>query len=384
MRKIVEFELLSPLMCGGVRIADNFLESEKFIRGSVLRAAFATDILLDCPLADIPSEDGKLNFVELKQPDGKCASCVHKDKCKNFSDMFFSFAYPEDSIPAPMTVRACKSSGLNHSLQDIIYQNGRLACPECQKGTKRMEGFKGYLKYDNGSYSEVKVPFSLSTHTSIDYHTHTAEDSKLFSIKAVSAGIRFTAEIDDCDSGMLYEGKEVYVGKYSSVGYGKLKIVSLKEKNELSIQSLTESVDKFQKKLDAPNKVTLLFLSDAIFDIPVSSTSQSTKDYLELWQKVIIGDIDSQIKVEKVYAETQLYSGYDTSESWGNWKVKEPKLYILKGTSVFLDISKAAKDDAMTFLTNLAKKGIGYRTQDGFGEIAVCHELHQLGVCSHE
>lgn len=384
MRKIVEFELLSPLMCGGVRVADNFLESEKFIRGSVLRAAFANDILLECPLADMPSEDGKLNYIELKQPEGKCANCVHREKCRKFSDMYFSFAYPQKSIPAPMTLRACKSSGLKHPLQDIIYQKSRLSCSECQSGTKRMEGFKGYLRMEDNVYVETKVNFLLSTHTAIDYHTHTAEDGKLFSIKAVPAGWHFTAEIDDCDSGMLFEGKEIYVGKYSSVGYGKLKIVSITDSIEITEQLISKKVEKFQKNLDAPYKAALLFLSDAIFDIPITKTSQSTKDYLELWHNVIIGDANSPVRVEKVYAETQLYSGYDTSESWGNWKVKEPKLYILKGTSVLLDISNERIEEAMSLLTDIAKNGVGCRTSDGFGAVAVCHDLHQLGVCSHE
>ena len=78
MRKTVEFELLDPFFSGGVRIADNFLESEGFIRGSVLRAAFTNDILLQCPFADEPSKDGKLNFVEIKDKDGKCESCPNK------------------------------------------------------------------------------------------------------------------------------------------------------------------------------------------------------------------------------------------------------------------------------------------------------------------
>ena len=61
VKQKVKFELLQPVMCGGIRVENNFFESEEFIRGSVLRAAFANSILLECPFADSQSADGKYN-----------------------------------------------------------------------------------------------------------------------------------------------------------------------------------------------------------------------------------------------------------------------------------------------------------------------------------
>jgi len=378
VRRKVEFELLNPLMCGGVRVTDNFLESEPFIRGSVLRAAFANEILLECPLANRKSKNGELYFIEEKDPDGLCKDCPKRMICRAFSKMYFSFAYQKDSIPAPFTAKVCKTKGCEHRLQDTIVQNGRLLCVDCESGLKRMESAKGFLRPNGDRYEKIKLRTVLTTHTAINYDTHTSEDGKLFAVKAVPRGTVFSAVIDDCDTGMLQEGKVIYCGKYVSSGYGKMRILSLNDEPQINAEQVTADIHTFQEKLHAAKKASLLFLSDAVLDIEGAQNILPDDEYLDIWQKALFCDTNDALKVEKVFAETQLYSGYCTSREWGNWKDRQPILLAKKGTSVLLDMKDEPR--AIEILTRLAVHGVGERTLDGFGRIAVCHPLHRLGV----
>lgn len=379
MRKKVEFELLSPLITGGIRIADNFLESEPFIRGSVLRAAFANEILLECPLADQPGRNGELNYIEEKDPDGKCSGCPNQKICRAFSDMYFSFAYPADSIPAPLTAKVCKAAGLLHRLQDTVVQNGRLQCPDCQAGLKRMESLKGLIRQENGAYASVRINSVLTTHTAINYDTHIADDGKLFTIKAIPKGLIYTAEIDDCDTDFLCTGKVIYVGKYASAGYGKLRIRFISDVQARTAEQTADDIRKFQNDLHAPNQAALLFCSDAVLEIPADHAVLPDEEYLRIWQKALFGS-ETSVAVEKVFAETQLYSGYNTARKWGEWKDRQPTLLVKKGTSVLLHITEGSEQAAYAALNRIAANGIGQRTKDGFGAVSVCHPLHRLGV----
>lgn len=381
MRKRIEFELLDSLMCGGVRVADNFLESENYIRGSVLRAAFASEILLECPLADCKGKNGENNFIELKEPDGRCSCCPKRKICSSFSDMFFSFAYPMGAMPAPFTAKTCKTAGLYHRMQDTICQRDRrLICADCTNGLKRMETVKGLIR-DNGlRYENVRINRTLSTHTAIDYNTHTAEEGNLYTVKAIPKGITYTAVIDDRDSDLIAVGNVIYVGKYSSNGFGKMRICSAHELELVTEEKIEEDIHDFQEKLNEPNKASLLFMSDSLLDFPQSNKVLSTKEYINLWQKAILGDDETSLRVDKVFAETELYSGYNTSREWGNWKDDKPILLVKKGTSVLLDVIDINR--AVTVLKELIENGLGKRTSDGFGEVAVCHPIHRLGVYS--
>ena len=383
MRKRVELELLSPLMCGGMRVADNFLESEQVIRGSVLRAAFANEILLECPLADVPGKNGELNFIEEKQPEGICADCPRKLICRAFSDMFFSFAYPAGSLPAPLTAKVCKTAGLRHGLQDTIVQNGRLQCPDCTEGFRRMESLKGLIRTAQNGYESVHIKPVLTTHTAVSYDTHSADENRLFTVKAIPKGMVYTAEIDDCGTGLLSEGKIIYAGKFSSTGYGKMRIRTVSDAPAVSAASVADSIRTFQETLHAPHQASLLFLSDVVLDLPQDHALLPNESYLRIWQQAMFGD-ETSVTVEKVFADTQLYSGYNTARKWGEWKDRQPSLLIRSGSSVLLRIAEGAEQQAYAVLTDIAEHGIGGKTKDGFGAVAVCHPLHRLGVYQND
>lgn len=384
MKQKVKFKLLQPVMCGGLGVDYNFFESEDFIRGSVLRAAFANNILLECPLANVKSKDGKYNFIELKDSEGKCKDCKYKEICKSFGDMTFSYAYPENSFPAPFTAKKCKKCGTIHKVRDTLIENGILECEECKKsGEKiaRMENLKGIIRQENDETVSVKIPMTLSTHTAINYHSHTADDGSLFSIRAIGKGQTYTAIIDDCGTNMLNVGDIIYAGKYSSCGFGKMKIIDLQPVSESNKSDIKEKIDKFNGRFNTESMVAVLLLSDMFpMENTVSDKVMTNEEYLEYWQKSIFGDAQLPFSIEKIFTETQLYSGFDTSKSWGEWKQPIPELMLKKGTSLLLQIKDNQFDKAVELLAAMQNNGIGRKTRDGFGQIEICHPIHCIGV----
>ena len=383
MKQKVTFELLSPVMCGGIRIAHNFLESEAFIRGSVLRAAFANLILLECPVADRLSKDGKYNFIEIKDEDGFCKECPKKEICSKFSDMRFSFAYRENCIPVPFTARMCKTFEFAHPIKDTIIEKGMLKCDECTgNGQGRMESIKGMIKLAaDGKAEKCKTDMCLSTHTAINYCTGTADDGSLFSVKAIKKGQAFTAVIDDCDTGMLKKDDIIYAGKYFSCGFGKMKITDTEPYPECTEQDIADKIKLFNQRFGKTNMAAVLFLSDAYpYDAKIPDNIQNNEVYLDYWTRALFEENELPFTVKSMLTETQLYSGYDTSKKWGDWKLKKPELLIMKGTSLLLEIKEGCIEEAVKLLTDAQNNGIGRRTENGFGQVEICHPIHCIGV----
>ena len=133
MKKIV-FELCSDVISCGINSDYNFLNSLDYIPGSVLRAGFAKDIYLGCEIEE------RNNWIELKGD--KCSECSRKKICENFSNMKFSFAFPENTVPSPLTTKKCKIKPSEHPIKDSMLNNGILECDECKKSPKEQDVWK--------------------------------------------------------------------------------------------------------------------------------------------------------------------------------------------------------------------------------------------------
>ncbi|MGN0692686.1 MAG: hypothetical protein ACI4K7_10095, partial [Oscillospiraceae bacterium] len=275
MKKLVKFAFESDVISCGVKTNDNFLQTVDVINGAVLRAAFANDILIDCPFAEEPYNGKK--YQEAYRG-SKCDSCEKKNICKSFSDMSFSFLMLENSMIAPFTAKTCKAYGTAHSVMDTIMENGILKCAVCEG---RMENVKGLISRED--HSSVKVPHNITTHTAIDIATRTADDGSLFSIEAIKSSCIYECEIDDCESGMLYVGKVIYIGKYSSAGFEKIRIISIEDVPRYDVKSAADSFNRRFNISGGRKYASVLLLSDAKLDIDrVGNTPKTTEEYKKL------------------------------------------------------------------------------------------------------
>ena len=172
-------------------------------------------------------------------------------------------------------------------------------------------------------------------------------------------------------SGLVDQFDTIYVGKYSSNGYGKIHFT---DRSEQSSNSLQSRIDEFQGKAKDESLLSVLFLSDMRISIP-----QGKRLILTEWEKLIFETEDLPFTLEKIYTETTLYSGYDTAREWGKWRDAVPDLLLKMGTSLLLRIKEGQHDAALTLLARLEETGIGERCSDGYGQISVCHPLHTIG-----
>ena len=382
MKKIV-FELESDVLSCGINTEGNFLNGESYLSGSVIAAGFAKDIYLSCEIQN------RNNLIEIKEPEGGCRNCQNRTICERFSNMRFSFFYKEGYIPAPMTTHKCKISPRQHPIKDIILDNGICVCDECRAKNPtsgRMEDLKGYINVADSRLGKVQM--NTMTHTAINYYTHTALSGSLFTTVSIARGQRFTGYIDDCDTDLVDCGTVVYVGKYSSSGYGKLKVISVSESDEPSvciddIKHFTANYrrDKPESKDMSKYYVPLLFLSDAKLGFDFDVLSRTTDEYKELWKKKLFDDADF-FEVENVYAQNRLYGGYDTSKAWGEWR-KAPEIQTIKGTSILVSFPKNELRRAEGILNIMLRRGVGRDTSIGYGKIDVCNKVHMIGAMNN-
>ncbi len=363
--------LCGPVMVGNQRIAVNFLESESFIRGSVIRAGFAKQIAYACPLTEEERSVGGGMFMIEQKSEQKCAGCQYAEICRRFSEMRFSYAYCMGGVPAPFTARVCKKEEDRHPIQDILIPSGnpQIKCHICEG---RVESLKGFVsKSADGKWKRLKVQKQLSTHTSILAESQTAREHTLFSINAIYGGQPFSMSIDDCGTGLAEQFDIIYVGKYSSNGYGMIRFTEQEERTE---DSLSARVTAFQEKAKDDSLLSVLFLSDMRITVP-----QGKRLLLSEWEKLVFGSEELPFTLEKIYTETTLYSGYHTVREWGKWRDAVPDLLLKMGTSLLLKIKDGQRDAALSLLGRLEETGIGERCSDGYGQISVCHPLHTIG-----
>ncbi len=376
-------------MVGGKRLADNVLESLDYIPGNVMRAALAKYILLSCPLYDHrkPDELGRYNYVYVRD-ETSCSRCKFNNACREFSNIRISFFYPEGYDIIPLTSKKCKTY-MDHGFKDILTGVETSECEECMKINRQGSGtaFLGRMEFANGFRhgKEKCTPGRYSfTRTSLDEYTLTALDASLHSINVVEGGIIYEGEIKGFESLNLNPGKMLYVGKYTSIGFGHVKIMGVKDKPER--KNLIELLGEFNKNIrtklprDAEKSyIPILFRSDAKLGIEelCTDTPLSDREYKQIWERLVLGDNPCGFQIEQVFSEQDIYKGYDTSKELEKWE-RKPCVFTKKGTSVLMSTKKRLEDIVET-LISMETKGIGKDTYDGFGEIEICNELHVKG-----
>ncbi|RCX13512.1 CRISPR-associated Csx10 family RAMP protein [Anaerobacterium chartisolvens] len=388
----VELKMQSPLVIGGKRIKDNVIPSLDYIPGNFVRAAFAKQILLRCPLY-VPGEKdkhGRYNYVGLRDGE-KCKECELFRLCENFSNIGFSFFYPKGCDILPFTSRRCKTDPDIHQIRDVLIYGDRLKCSECKdkdkdKARGRMESAKGYIM-GGKSFS---VPHISFTRTAIDPYTGTSLDSSLYSINAVNCvmdgnSLVFEGEVWGDGAELISPIQTIMVGRYSSVGMGRMGIKVLGDEKRQRNNELAKGLESFNKKIreeniqykDSPEDKTyipMLFKSHAKLDFKGMEHPLDTEEYLERWGQAMFGQEQTQLKVERVYAEYDLYRGYDTSREWGKWE-KPPEIRVLKGTVVLLSVQEPM-DETVRSLACIEGEGIGGDRLNGFGRVEFCSTFH--------
>lgn len=387
----VKFRFNSPFLVGGIKRTSNYIESLDYIPGNVVRAAFAKHILSNCPYYD-RNEYIQVDGVERKnwvyyRGKSQCENCSLKSLCQKFSDVKFSFFYPEGTSIIPATAMRCKMYP-EHGLIDRLIVEKPL-CKKCNNNDGRVEFITGYIR-DGKEYAVTK---SLYTRTAIDKYTGTAKDGMLYSLQAITATEGqdniFEGNIWGLNKEDILPIRHLRIGKYISVGFGKCKIIiediegtkDTKDTKDAEgvedTKNLIRSMSEFNKKYKVCNHI-----EDDIFYFAIKLTSNTKLDYniknyndrgeriitdkyKDIWlNSLCIPELIEDFKIEKVYAEVFNFRGYDTSRTEQEQR-KQPTHMVQKGSVIIFKTSKDFQNILDTF-TSL--DGFGFDTINGFGQ----------------
>ncbi|NLZ52247.1 MAG: hypothetical protein GX892_03715 [Thermoanaerobacteraceae bacterium] len=367
----LRLDFQSPVILGGRKTATNYIESIDYIQGNVLRAALAKYILNNCiefnenETVDVNGVNKK-NWVYYRDREG-CQSCKLKGLCKKFSSLKFSYFYPEGADILPLTAMVCKLDE-SHGYIDLLTH--KRECTICGK-EGRVEAATGYIK-DNKKYNVKKM---FLTKTEIDNYTRTARDGRLYSVVAVSETSdnrnSFTGYIYGLDKEDLENIKELRVGKYVSVGYGKCTIEPICEENK-DRQDMLQQLESFNNRYKSLsfnnadekfNYFAIKLTSDAMLDVNIDSSKyMSTEEYIKLWQDVL--KIDKKYQICKMYCESFNFRGFDLSKTGTDIR-EEPVVMMEKG-SVILFKTQESLVNVLDYFEKL--EGLGEENENGFGD----------------
>ncbi|OFI07060.1 hypothetical protein CLOACE_04650 [Clostridium acetireducens DSM 10703] len=371
----IKLNFKSPFITGGIKLTNNYIESMDYIKGNVVRAAFAKFILENCSEFKEEEEiivDGvkRKNWVTFR--DGKrCKKCLYKNLCKKFSTMKFSFFYPEGVQIIPITAMRCKENE-EHGFIDCLIDEK--VCKKCPDGNGRVEGVTGYLK-NNEDYNVKKM---FLTKNQIDKYTETSKDGRLYSLVCVSETESnatkenskniFEGYIEGIEQDDIKNIDELRLGSYISIGFGKCSLICCKKENVKKdkivkrMKDFSSKYSKFQDKKDSLNYVCIKFISDTKMNFQLSENYITTEEYMKKWKEAL--KINEEYEIEKVFAETFNFRGYDMSKISED-KREETCVMVKKGSVIVFKTQKAFEDIYNDFSTI---KGFGLENENGFGD----------------
>ncbi|WP_434297091.1 hypothetical protein [Clostridium sporogenes] len=391
----VTLEMKSPLVVVGRNLTNNYRESLPYISGDRIRAGFAKYILQNCPVYEVNKKEIVNNKVRYNwvyyRNEKQCSKCEFSEVCKNFSNMKFSFFYPQGTQVLPFTSMKCKYNK-DHGFKDILIRPKETKCNRCIEDTKnegRMEAAYGFRKGKN-AFDINKVVY---TRNSINRYTRTSKEGALYNIVAVEnkyfegeiEGIEPLVEVmENCN-----EEKIVRIGSYTSVGMGLAKVKVEDKKYECNEKELLKKLKEFNERIIVQdyfeeydknfNYIPILLTSNGKLGLEKENVEDylSDDEYRKIWTKILKRDINFEFEVERVYTETENYRGYDLSKEFTD--IREDIVIINKmGTTILLKTKENLSNLVME-LNKLESEGIGNEKENGFGKVEICNELHLKG-----
>lgn len=383
----VVLEPESPLRLGGLKPRSDYLGTLPYIPGSVLRGSLA----------------GWL--IETRRT-GQIASIVQRIR---FGNLFPSPSKHALSLPFPLTALECKNKAgfqnvprsatrdKGHGIRDSLLpfltyreleRRGAvfpvpmaLRCRECGGRMERANGF--YTQSPEG-WDKIRPEMIVQTKVALSRHRRAAQEAMLYRVvalrpKGVFLG-RLWADKDD-DVQLLKEAVEnLGIGALTTRGFGRARLWRLDSSPipplDERLRGFNESLKEVWKDLaDLAKKVgaavpeepdgtyfSVDLLSPAILRDPAGIPS--LKLHLNLNGHVL----------EPVFWATRPAPVGGWSNAWG---LPKPTVLGAAMGSVYVFKAEASMDELIPHLEKLEAQGVGDRTDEGLGEVLICHPFHK-------
>lgn len=412
MKKInLEIKALSPLAIGLKKPGGNISEAETFIPGSVIRGAVAGQILKEANQEIEEGDDFHKLFLS-KNP------AIFQNAYPGNLKIDDIYIIKNDVRVLPTTVLSSKrKSGfkskeaeetVNNGVFDTLIDrfcaenHGQIYDPNCPTEKtmygERVDNFTGFYAEHNDEYYNPSAKTRLLTRVGINRRRATSEERVLYSIEVLNESKEqkkqpavYTSTILVSDD--LADSLHTFIdnhqdnfrlGGSSSRGLGKVKITAKKQSDIKS--NVDDRINQFNQKLrirwnewgnifgkisEIPNNRTYFTIdlqADAILTEDWRRTTVISQDMLQQFTDVD----DSSLRLKSAYNSHDYRSGWNAA--WG--LMKDVELVTNRG-GVYL-FSTENKDLWLKAWEDLEVYGIGDRTSEGFGQVQICNEFHNI------
>jgi len=241
--------------------------------------------------------------------------------------------------PIPFSIQRLKDN--QNEGYDLIFYD------EIEKQTKSLDG---YCRLVENTLYKVSVKKSLNFHHSRDRERGVSKEGMIFNYESIDPEQIFEGYIigekgDLQEFLKIFKNGTYYIGRSRNNQYGKVEIKIINREP----QDFLEKDDV----LSSPNEAVITFLSDTII---YNDYGYSTTDIKDLEKY-------SGLKIKKAFIKQTEEEGFISV-----WKLKTPQEICFKGGSCFL---VELKEGDIEKLKSLQKKGIGERTNEGFGRFVI-------------
>jgi CRISPR-associated protein Csx10 len=384
----VKFIVLTPkraIHVGDVKAGNDFLGTLSYLPGSVLRGALAEWLIQSGRESDI------LPIVQRIR----------------FGNLFLSESESVYSLPFPMTALECKVRGgfqqvpkeqrdkQGHGIRDslliaLAYAELErlgacfpvpmaLRCRKCKGRMERVSGF--YARLPEG-WSKVGVGQAMQTKVALSRCRRVAQEQILYRVIALRPQVVFVGRVwlaGDSDWGLLREAVEnVGVGALTTRGFGTACL----QESEACLPSVWERITQFNEQL----REVWCDLAHLARQVKGNIPDEPVGTYfsVDLLAPAILHDehclptleLTLQLNgefLQPIFWATQPAFAGGWSTAWG---LPKPTALAAAMGSVYVFRSEQSLSALLPHLEALEARGVGNCTDEGLGEILICHPFH--------
>jgi CRISPR-associated protein Csx10 len=420
---------LSPLAIGRKK-PGSVSEASDYIPGSVIRGAIACELIKR-------SEESE----QLPSPKNNFYSLFLEDNAAIFSNAYPAVTKvknqqgKEDRIIAedirvlPATAVSSKvnpgfTTTNGNGVFDTLIDNfcakacDRVYDPSCSKAIEdkqdsKLEPFTGfYSRSKEDRYYSYSVSKRLLTRVGINRRRATSEEEILYNIEVLNekfsikesheltkwqdaiykASIFIESDLDLVNKLTNFietNDRSFSLGGSVSRGLGRVKIKAEAEKIECD---LTQKIDRFNKILKDRWQEWNVFgepSKDSIGDRTFFTINLEADAILtENWRRTTVISPEmlcqfANLETEELKQDLHLHTAYNSYDYLSGWNsawgfMKDVELITIKGSVYLFSISTNKINTWIEALNKLKMQGVGERTSEGFGQIEICSEFHQI------
>ncbi len=402
MKKInLEIKALSPLAIGRQKPGGNISEAETFIPGSVIRGAVAGQILKE---ANQEIEEGD-DFHKLFLSENPAIfQNAYPAMIKGRSKPQLEVAVLPSTVLSSKIKPGFKSNKENFGVFDTLIDRfcadsySHIYDPNCPVDGGRVDTFTSFYSQIDGKYYSHSTSNRLLTRVGINRRRATSEEQVLYSIEVLNeskeqkkqpviyrSAILVPENLADSLHTFIEAHQENFrLGGASSRGLGKINIIVNKVSDIKP--NIDNRIKQFNQKLYARwnewenifsdiseiRKPRIYFTVDLQADAILNENGRRTTVISETMLQQFTEIKDSSLELHAAYSSYDYRSGWNSA--WG--LMKDVELVTNKG-GVYL-FSTENKDLWLKAWEDLEIYGIGDRTSEGFGQVQICNEFHNI------